>query len=101
MEDKKCCENGVCEKCNTCCGMTRCCIWHKCHMMKYLIWFIIIIIVFCLGAQWGILKSSINGPRFGGRMMNWNSERFENKINQNNLGVTDSVTVETQLPAQQ
>lgn len=97
-ENKKCCENGMCEKCNTCCPMYKCCMWQKCHLVKYLIWAIVIIVIFCLGAQWGMMKSSIRGYRFdGNKMMNWNTDRFENKIQK----TTDSVIVETQLPPQE
>jgi hypothetical protein len=99
-ENKKCCEKGDCEKCNTCCGMPRCCSWHKCHMMKYLVWLVIIIVVFCLGAQYGEMKSSLKGPRYDGRMMNWNTDRFENKFNKDNMRVNDSVTVEVQEPTE-
>lgn len=101
-ENKKCCENGKCEKCNMCCGLPQCCMLHKCRGMKYLIWAIIIVVVFCLGAQWGMMKSSIRGYHLNsGKMMNWDSERFENKFDKDGAKTVDSETVETQLPPKQ
>jgi len=70
-ENKNCCEN----KEKGCCGgaMSYCCPMKKCHVMKKLIFIIIIIVAFCLGTQLGELKSEARrGGEFRGGMMNWN-----------------------------
>ena len=57
-EEKKmsCCEGKDNVKCEH--GMTNCCHnWKKCHMMRKLFMLIIIVITFCLGSQWGEMKS--------------------------------------------
>lgn len=102
-ENKNCCENGSCEKCKNHCGMPKCCSMHKCHMIKYLVLFIIIVVVFCLGAQWGQMRGAFESGRFEGRgyMMNWDSNRFEGRLNGNKIiQPTDSVTVEVQEPTE-
>ena len=68
-ENKKCCEGKESENC--CAGHGHC-NWKKCHGMKHLIWIILIVIAFCLGTQFGELKSEIRGGReFRGGMMDW------------------------------
>jgi len=101
-ENKKCCEKSECEKCNTCCPMSKCCMWQKCPMVKYLIWLIIIVIVFCLGAQYEKMKTPFRSHSCSGKMMYWDSEKFENKFDKDGgAQATDSVTVDTKLPAKQ
>jgi len=70
-ENKNCCEK-PCEKNEHCCAMGKCCMWKKCPTMKHLIWLVIIIVIFCLGAQFGELKSQARGyHNYRGEMMNW------------------------------
>ncbi len=101
-EEKKmsCCEGKDNVKCEH--GMTNCCHnWKKCHMMRKLFMLIIIVITFCLGSQWGEMKSEYRSNyRFErGGMMNWGYGRLENDNNiipQNGLGsVTDKLPTAT------
>lgn len=73
-EKKGCCEGK--EKCEH--AMANCCHnWKKCHMMKKIVWIVVIIVVFCLGSQWGEMKSESRGGRFDREgMMNWGGNRF-------------------------
>ena len=99
-EMKGCCENK--EGGMACChSMSNCCHnWRKCHIMKKIVMLVIIIIAFCLGSQWGEMKSeSRGGQRFErGGMMNWGYGKLENK-NINLDEGTGSVTVEVTKPA--
>ena len=62
MECKnKCC--GHCEIENTAC----CHNWKKCRIAKKVILFLVLIITFCLGTQWGEMKAQFRNERFGGR----------------------------------
>ena len=92
-ENKDCCEGKTCEKGEGCCHLHgHCCGLKKCHMVKCLIWFIIIIVVFCLGAQFGELKSEARGGReFRGSMMDWNYKSVKPITNE----VTPSVPATT------
>ena len=90
-EKKGCCEGK--EKCEH--GMPNCCHnWKKCHMMRKIIWIIILIIVFCFGSQYGEMKAERKGEfrleRNG--MMNYGYGKFENQINPQQ--VTGEVTVD-------
>ncbi len=79
-ENKNCCEK-VGEK-SECYGISKCCMWKKCDGMKYLIWLIIIVIVFCLGAQFGELKSETRGyHNYRGGMMNWDYKVVKPLVN--------------------
>lgn len=80
MEENKCCEK-PCEK-GECCMMSKCCMWKKCRGMKYLIWLVIIIVAFCLGAQYGELKSQARGfHNYREGMMNWDYKVVKPLIN--------------------
>jgi hypothetical protein len=79
-EEKKgeCCENKDGGKCEH--GMTNCCHnWKKCHMLKRIAVVILVILAFCLGSQWGEIKSEFRGNRYYNNrgMMNSNLDRFE------------------------
>lgn len=100
--NKVCCEEAK----SNCCrehencehGMTNCCKnWKKCHLMKLVAIAIVIIIAFCLGSQWGELKSESRNYRFerGSRMMNWGDERF-NINTEGKEVVTDEVTIKVE-----
>jgi len=71
-ENKNCCESKECEKSENCC-ISKCCMWKKCPMLKNLLWVVIIILAFYLGAQLGELKSESRGYRHEGcgKMMDW------------------------------
>lgn len=98
-EEKKCCMNGDCEKCKgkkmgMCCGHSGC--GGKCHMIRKIVYIVIIIIAFCLGTQWGEIKSEREGGRFErGGMMNWGYNQFQTN-QQKGVG---SVTVDVSNPA--
>lgn len=64
-ENKNCCEEVFESKC---CMFKNCCMFKKDYMMKGLLLVILLIVVFCLGSQYGQLKSMIkcgynNNPR--------------------------------------
>ncbi len=98
MEENKekvsCCENNCCENkenCNHVCKKC-CCNWKKCHLIKKLVWVVLIIIAFCAGSQWGEMKAKTDrGFMFErGGMGGWNYDKFQGKnLNQ----PTESVTV--------
>ncbi len=97
-EEKKggCCENKDGDKCEH--GMMNCCHnWKNCHMMKKIVMLIVLIIIFCLGTQWGEMRSERRGEsRFGGRgMMNWNYGARYNEINKGSGTVTVQVKDDT------
>ncbi len=99
-EKKVCCEGKVnCEHGS----MGSCCHnWKKCHMMRKIMTIVVILIAFCLGSQWGELKSEVRGSRFErGGMMNWGGygNRFEDKINNNGKQTVGEVKVEVTKPA--
>ena len=90
-EGKENCEHGM--SCSH--GMGSCChSWKKCHIMRKIIMIIILIVVFCLGAQWGEMRSEFRGNRFGferGGMMNWGYGRLDTSDLQKGVG---TVTVD-------
>lgn len=93
-EEKKvgCCEGK--EKCEH--DMANCCNnWKKCHMMRKIIWIAVIIIAFCLGSQWGEMKSELRNNRFErGGMMNWGYGKFDGRVDSFKTQQTaDEVTV--------
>jgi hypothetical protein len=101
-EEKKvgCCEEkaGCCEggsKCEH--SMSHCCHnWKKCRIMKLIVVIIALIIVFCLGSQWGQIKSEFRGGNrfYRGGMMNWGYDRFDNRSGSlKTQQATDEVTV--------
>ena len=101
-EEKKgdCCENKDGGKCEH--GMMNCCHnWKKCHMMRKIIMIIVLIIAFCLGTQWGEMKSERRGEyRFGGRnMMNWDYGSRYNDIQQGSGSVTVEVKKDAVSPS--
>ncbi len=77
MEEKNCCENN--EK--GCCGKSKHCYgsWKKHHGIKCLILIIIITIIFCMGSQWGEMKSGIKNPHFYKKMMSGDHNKFDSK----------------------
>ncbi len=104
--ENKCCEDGkmnCCEnkdgvKCEH--GMANCCHnWMRCPMMKKIILIVVLIIVFCLGSQWGEMKSENRGGRNfeRGGMMNWGDGKNQN-YNSEQQQATGSVTVEVAKP---
>lgn len=71
-ENKNCCDNGSYEKINNCCCLKKCCSWNRCHLLRYLLLLLVIIMTFCLGSQFGELKSeSRNFHNYRKGMMNW------------------------------
>ena len=68
-ENKNNCEGKMCGGCHGChgCGM------HKCHALKWLIKIFILLLVFCLGVQFGEFKSGVKGNYrfYRGDMMDW------------------------------
>ncbi len=71
-ENKNRCENCSCEKMNSCCSSKKCCSWNKCHLFRYLLLILILMMTFCLGSQFGELKSQARGYNIQrGGMMNW------------------------------
>lgn len=92
-ENKKgCCEGK--EKCEH--GMNHCCHnWKKCHMMKWVLVIIALIIAFCLGSQWGQEKGEWRGDRFDrGGMMNWGGNKFDNTYSGASQKAVGEVTVD-------
>lgn len=91
---------------SNCCGgkencghsMPGCCHnWKKCHMIKWILLIVALVIAFCVGSQWGEMKSErYDGPRFHrGGMMNWGENKYKTQIpsQQNTTGeVTVDVT---------
>ncbi len=74
--ENKCCEAGkaCCEEKSkeNCCHKGGCCGMRKCHMLKMLLVLVLIVVIFCLGVQWGEMRSLSHGYRFErGGMMNW------------------------------
>jgi hypothetical protein len=65
MEENK--EKGCCDS-----GMHGCHHWNKCRGMKYIVVVVLLIIAFCLGTQWGEMRSHTRNYNFGRGMMNWN-----------------------------
>ncbi|MEI7689056.1 MAG: hypothetical protein WCI91_02615 [Candidatus Nomurabacteria bacterium] len=99
-EKKGCCENKDGVKCEH--GMMNCCHnWKQCHMIRKIIMIIVLIIVFCLGTQWGEMKSERReGYRFGGRnMMNLDYGNRYNDIQQGSGTVTVEVKKDTETPS--
>ncbi|MFA6514762.1 MAG: hypothetical protein WCT42_00655 [Candidatus Paceibacterota bacterium] len=91
-ENKKCCEGGVCEKCtdkkeSVCCGHGNMC-HGKCHILKFFILIVAVVVIFCLGVQLGELKSEArNGREFRGGMMNWNYKIVKPTIDNTNTDI--------------
>ncbi|MCX6754538.1 MAG: hypothetical protein NTU81_01780 [Candidatus Nomurabacteria bacterium] len=54
----------------------------KCHMMKKLLILVFIIIAFCMGTQWGEMRSYSRGSNYGRGMMwgNGFEARFDKTI---------------------
>lgn len=103
--ENKCCEEGkgsCCEKTENCCAGKEncchkggCCGMRKCHVLKKFIMLILMIVIFCLGVQWGEMRSESRGYRYErGGMMNWNYGQFDGI--QKGVG---SVTVDVSKPA--
>ncbi len=99
MENEKkegCCENKEGIKCEH--GMANCCHnWRKCHMLKRIAVIILIIIAFCLGTQWGEIKSEFRDNRFERGMRNSNFDRFEGNTQKGFGEVTVKVNPDTPI----
>lgn len=70
-EEKKveCC--GDKEKCENCMHH-HCHNWRKCHMIKWIVVAVALIVAFCIGTQFGEMHGNYRGERFDrGGMMNW------------------------------
>ena len=68
-------------------------------MVKNIVWIILIIIAFCLGSQWGEMKSIYRGDRFErGGMMKWGGNRYNAKVVPAH-SATGEVTVDVATPA--
>ncbi len=99
MEENKekvnCCENK--EKCGHCEGKHCCNNWKKCHLVKRIVWIIIVILAFCAGSQWGEMKAKTDRDyRFErGGMMGWG---YNQQQNQGVETKTDSVTIKVVDP---
>ena len=115
MEDKEKVEgkNNCCEDKSNCCGhcmhgmhsMHGWCkhFGGKCHIIRKIIWIFLIIIAFCIGAQWGEMHSGIRGDyRFErGGMMDW-GYNYGPKLNSGVNTVTGTATVDvSKTPAVQ
>lgn len=102
-EEKKvgCCEG---KDSMVCChhGMSHCCSnWKKCCVIKWIVIIAVIIIVFCLGSQWGERKGEFRyGNRFErGGMMNWGwSNKYDDQVAPAQ-SATGTVTVDVTKPA--
>jgi hypothetical protein len=97
-EEKKvgCCENKDGGKCEH--GMANCCHnWRKCHMLRRIALVILVIIAFCLGTQWGEIKSEFRGNRFERSMGNYNFNRFEGSADRGTGEVTVKVNPVTPI----
>ena len=86
-ESKESCEHGA----HSCCGN-----WKSCRMVKIIFAVIVIIIAFHLGTQWGEMRGEYrNNNRFErGGMMNWNFDRFDNRLEGIQQREIDEVTVD-------
>lgn len=102
MEENKekvnCCEGGCCvgkEKCahcpHMCCGK-----WKKCHLIRKIVWILLLLAAFGFGSQWGEMKAKTDRDyRFErGGMMGFGY----NQIKDNNIQPTGSVTVKVAGP---
>ena len=69
--------------------------------MRKIIMIIVLIVVFCLGTQWGEMKSERRGEyRFGGRnMMNWDYGNRYNNLQQGSGSVTVEVKKDAVTPS--
>ena len=110
-ENKKCCEDGSCEKCKSCCPMMACCMSKKHHALKLLVVLVGLIVVFCLGVQLGELKEEARSCHsFRGGMMDWDYKnvkpmmynfKIESNDQQTTTPSTQTNTPTTQAPAKQ
>jgi hypothetical protein len=87
---ENCCENKGKENCEH--GGHGCCGMKKCHMMKKIFIIIILIIVFCMGTQWGEMRSFSRGSNYGRGMM-WGNG-FESRWDKTLTPASD-ITVDT------
>jgi hypothetical protein len=71
MEENKnnCCDDFTHNKNYHCCMMASC-SWKYCPLLKYILLILVIVLAFCLGSQYGKLKSKMYSP-YGCNMMNW------------------------------
>jgi len=96
-ENKKCCENKECDHKESCCSMNKCCMLKKCHIMRKVIIIILLFVVFCLGAEYGELKSEAKGNRnYRGEMMNWDYKVVKPLINNEIPSTPPATTPELQ-----
>ena len=89
-ENGSCCEGMMCDKeveSKGCCG------WKKCCMIKKLIWVVLIIIAFMIGAEFGEIKSSLrHSSNYGYKMMNWGGEKSSYKNNEESVKTPQATT---------
>ena len=94
-ENKNCCDNEWYKKMNNCYLSKKCCSWNNCHLLRYLLLLLVIIMTFCLGSQFGELKSqtrNFHNCRSG--MMNWNYKFVKPIINSEAPVIVDDSTPE-------
>lgn len=96
----ECCKEekaGCCEGKENCAHKTgHCHGLKKCCFMKMVVVLIVIMVIFCLGSQWGEMKSERRGG-YGferGGMMDWGYEKFSKNKAENPGEVSSSIKVE-------
>jgi hypothetical protein len=79
-ENNGCCESKVCDNCSKGEEIKGCCHWKKCHMIKKVLWIVLLVIIFSLGVQMGEMKSYFHRENsYGCGMMGSNYQRgFKN-----------------------
>lgn len=100
----ECCKEekaGCCEGKENCVHKTGCCHGlKKCCLVKIVVVLIVIIVIFCLGSQWGEMRAErLGGDRFErGRMMDWGYEKFNKDKTTNPGEVSSSIKVDVINP---
>ena len=98
-ENKNNCEGKMCGGCHGCqghgCGM------HKCHALRWLIKIFILLLVFCLGIQFGEFKSESRGNYrfYRGDMTDWNYQNVK-PLDANLIPPTTGVPTQSQTATQ-
>lgn len=94
-ENKNCCDNECSQKMDNCCYSKKCCSWNKCCLLRYLLLFLVIIMTFCLGSQFGELKSQTrNFHNYRNGMMNWNYKVVKPIVNSEAQATIEGSTLE-------
>ena len=75
----------MCGGCHGCHGCGMQCGMHKCHALKWLLKIFILLLVFCLGIQFGEFKSESRGNYrlYRGDMMDWGYQNVKPLDNTN------------------